>query len=443
MSMSGKTKRAAFACTECGSEQPRWMGQCPSCGSWSTIVEKGGNAKAGRDSLQKLSDVDGLQANRHATGIGELDRVLGGGLVPGSLTLLAGEPGIGKSTLALQLAAGMGSVLYAAGEESPAQIKLRANRLGVAGDRILVTTSPAVETILKQVEAEKPALVIVDSIQTVRVEDPSVTPGAVNQIREAAARCMRAAKGLGIPILLVGHVTKSGDIAGPMLLEHLVDTVLVLETDTSGSYRLLRTTKNRFGATDDVGLFAMSETGMREVTNPSEILLPSHLAPAPGSAITVSMEGRRPLVLELQALTMPTAYGLPRRLATGIDPNRLALLLAVLERRGRTMVSKDDVYLNSAGGFRLKETAVDLATIAAVASALRDQPLPAGAVFVGEVGLGGEVRPVGRLEPRLREAAALGFKAAWTPKQKVEVPAGMKIRAVSTIDELLEALFPS
>lgn len=435
--------KQSFACTECGCEQPRWVGQCPSCGSWSTIVEKGAAARAMGEGPRPLADVDGLQADRRATGIGELDRVLGGGIVPGSLTLLAGEPGIGKSTLALQLAARAGAVLYAAGEESPAQIKLRADRLGVAGDRILVTTAPAVETILKQVEAAKPSLAIVDSIQTVRVEDPSVTPGAVNQIRESAARCMRCAKSLGIPIVLVGHVTKSGDIAGPMLLEHLVDAVLVLETDTSGSYRLLRSTKNRFGSTDEVGLFAMSEAGMREVTNPSEILLPAHQAPAPGSAITVSMEGRRPLVLELQALTMPTAYGIPRRLSTGIDPNRLALLLAVLERRGRTVVSKDDVYLNSAGGFRLKETAVDLAAVAAVASALRDQPLPAGAVFLGEVGLGGEVRPVGRLEPRLREAAALGFKTAWTPPQKAETPSGLAVRKVETIEELLEALFPA
>lgn len=437
-----RSKRAAFACTECGSEQPQWVGRCPSCGSWSTIVEKKAAARAGSGGLKALSEVDGLQADRKPTGIGELDRVLGGGIVPGSLTLLAGEPGIGKSTLALQLAAGAGTVLYAAGEESPAQIKLRADRLRVAGERILVSTEPTVEGILKQVETERPSLAIVDSIQTVRVEDPSVTPGAVNQIREAAARCMRAAKGLGVPIVLVGHVTKSGDIAGPMLLEHLVDAVLVLETDTSGSYRLLRSTKNRFGSTDEVGLFAMSEAGMREVTNPSEILLPAHKAPAPGSAVTVSMEGRRPLVLELQALTMPTAYGIPRRLATGIDANRLALLLAVLERRGATVVSKDDVYLNSAGGFRLKETAVDLAAVAAVASALRDQPLPAGAVFLGEVGLGGEVRPVGRLEPRLREAAALGFKTAWTPRQNVEAPAGIAVRAIESVADLLQAVFP-
>lgn len=433
---AAKHKSPAFACGECGSPQPQWVGQCPSCGSWGSIAEIGGATKS-RGALQRLCDVDGLAADRRVTQIGELDRVLGGGVVPGSLILLAGEPGIGKSTLALQMTRAFGNVLYAAGEESPAQIKLRADRLGVQGEHVLVTTSPDVETILAQVKSEQPDLVIIDSIQTVRVEDPQITNGVVNQIREATARCMRVAKESGIPFILVGHVTKTGDVAGPMLLEHLVDAVLVLETDTSGSYRLLRGTKNRFGTTDEVGLFAMSETGMREIVNPSEILLPAHQTPNAGSAITVSMEGRRPLVLELQALTIPSAYGLPRRLATGVDPNRLSMLLAVLERRGRILVSKDDVYLNSAGGFRLKETAVDLAMVAAVASALRDKPLPVGSIFIGEVGLGGEVRPVGRVEPRLREAAALGFRIAWTPEQRAEAPAGMIVRTVQTIEELL------
>lgn len=431
-------KSPAFACSECGSAQPQWLGQCPSCGAWGTIEERG--SSTARSSSIRLADVDALQADRRASGIGELDRVLGGGLVRGSVVLLAGEPGIGKSTLALQLCRGFTNVLYAAGEESPAQVKLRADRINADATRITITTDAAVEHIVAEIERARPDLVVVDSIQTMRVESPSAGTGAVNQIREATAILLRAAKKLGIPTIIIGHVTKSGDIAGPMLLEHLVDAVLILEQDTSGAYRMLRGMKNRFGSTDEVGLFAMDETGMREIANPSEILLPGGTVTAPGSAVVSSMEGRRPLIVELQALTVSTAFGLPRRVSTGIDPNRLAMLLAVLERRGGILISRDDVYVNSAGGFRLKETAVDLGVIAAVASAVRDRPLPEATIFCGEVGLGGEVRPAGRLEQRLREAGALGFRHAFIPQQKVETPQGITTKIVRTIGEMLSSL---
>jgi DNA repair protein RadA/Sms len=427
----------SFVCADCGTVFPQWVGKCSSCGAWGTIEEKGVGRKA--SASRTLQDVDGLDAARVPTGNGELDRVLGGGIVRGAVVLLSGEPGIGKSTVALQITPAFASTLYAAGEESPAQIRLRADRLGIDPSRVTVTTEPTAEAIAAEAERMRPSLLIVDSIQTVRVES-ALTTGAVNQIREAAAIILRAAKKMAIPAIVIGHVTKTGDIAGPMLLEHLVDVVLMLEQDASGAYRLLRGTKNRFGATDEVGLFAMTETGLREIANPSEILLPSGAASIPGSAVTASMEGRRPLLVELQALTVSTAFGLPRRLSTGIDPNRLGMLLAVIERRGGVLVSKDDVYLNSAGGFRLKEPAVDLAVIAAVASAVRDRAVPRDAVFCGEVGLGGEVRPVPRLDSRLREAAKLGFRKAFAPVQTLEAPGGLEVITVGRIEDLLCAL---
>lgn len=370
----------------------------------------------------------------------ELDRVLGGGIVKGSVILLAGEPGIGKSTLALQLASVFEKTVYAAGEESPAQIKLRADRLKIDTSKITVIPEGVVEHVVAEVEKNKPGVIIIDSIQTMRVESPSASPGPVNQLREATAIILRTAKSLNIPALIIGHITKTGDVAGPMMLEHLVDVVLFLEQDTSGSYRTLRGMKNRFGATDDVGIFAMTENGMRDVTNPSELLLPGGPQSSPGSAAVASMEGRRPLVVELQALTVISTYPSPRRLTTGVDPNRLAMLLAVLERRGGIVVSKDDVYLNSAGGFRLKETAADLGIIAAVSSAVRNRSAGASTLFCGEVGLGGEVRAVGRIDNRIREASALGFKKAFIPHQKTDSVQGMEIVPIKNIEELLAAI---
>lgn len=429
-------KTPQFVCAACGAAQSQWLGQCPSCNEWGTIEEKS-TKRGGKSASVRLSDVDAILADRVPTKINEFDRVLGGGIVKGSVILLAGEPGIGKSTLALQTAVCFKKTLYVAGEESAAQIKLRADRLQIDTTRIMVTADGIVESLVAETEREKPDLIIVDSIQTMRVESPTAGMGAVNQIREATAIILRTAKSLGIPAVIVGHVTKSGDVAGPMLLEHLVDVVLFLEQDTSGSFRMLRGMKNRFGATDDVGLFAMSETGMRDVSNPSELLLPGGPATGPGSAAVASMEGRRPLVIELQALTVPTTFGNPRRLSTGVDPNRLAMLLAVLERRGGIIVSADDVYLNSAGGFRLKETAIDLGIIAAVASAARDRALSPATLFCGEVGLGGEIRAVSRIDARLKEAAVLGFKKAFIPRQKTDNVSGMDLIPVGTIEELL------
>lgn len=428
--------KTSFACSACGAAQAQWLGQCPSCGEWGTIEEK--SAVRRSNAAIRLSDVDALMADRVSCGIAEFDRVLGGGIVKGSVILFSGEPGIGKSTLTLQATAPFSRTLYCAGEESPAQVKLRADRIGIDTTRIIVASDATAEALIADIEKVKPDLIVVDSIQTMRVESPSAGMGAVNQIREATVIILRAAKTLGIPALIIGHVTKTGDIAGPMLLEHLVDVVLLMEQDTSGTFRTLRGMKNRFGATDDVGLFAMSEKGLRDIANPSELLLPGGPASACGTAAVASFEGRRPLIVELQALTVPTSFGTPRRLATGIDPNRLAMLLAVLERRGGVKVSDDDVYLNSAGGFRLRETAVDLGIVAAVASASRNTVQPLGTLYCGEVGLGGEVRPVSRIETRLKEAAALGFSRAVIPDQKVEHVSGVDVVKISTIAEMLK-----
>lgn len=425
---------SAYVCTECGVEQPRWFGRCPSCGAWSSIVEPK-EAAAATGSVT-LAEVDPLAADRVSTGSPEFDRVLGGGLVKGAVVLLSGDPGIGKSTLALQTTRAFKRTLYSAGEESAAQIKLRAERLGVGGEGVIVSEAVTVEGIAAAVDRAQPEFLVVDSIQTVQVEANGGT-GVVNQIREATARILRLVKQRNLPALIIGHVTKSGDVAGPMLLEHLVDVVALLEPDLSGGFRLLRGLKNRFGATDEVGLFQMTESGMKDMADPSSFLMPTGRRPQAGSAIVASLEGRRPLLVELQALTIPTAYGLPRRVSTGIDANRLALLLAVLERRGGVETNKDDVYLNSAGGMRLKETAVDLGVIAAVASAARNRALPPDLFFCGEVGLGGEVRPVGRIEARLKEAATLGFARAVVPKQKIENRFGLELEPTAEIKEML------
>ncbi|OIO32365.1 MAG: DNA repair protein RadA [Candidatus Hydrogenedentes bacterium CG1_02_42_14] len=427
-------KSKSYACSECGASQPQWLGRCPSCGAWGSIAKEETSGRGKRS--VRLDQVEPEEAGRIRTGISELDRVFGGGLVKGSINLLAGDPGIGKSTLALQMSSAFDSVLYAAGEESPSQIRLRADRLGIDSKRIKVTTETLVEKIVAEAKELMPSLLVIDSIQTARVET-SNSVGAVNQIREAAAYLLHSLKEPRIPAILVGHVTKSGDIAGPMLLEHLVDVVLLLESDTSGAYRLLRGLKNRFGSVDEVGLFAMGEDGMREITNPSELLLPTRTDLVPGSAVVASLEGRRPLLIELQALTVPTAFGTPRRLSTGIEQNRLSMLLAVLERRGGIQVGNSDVYLNSAGGFRLKEPAVDLGVEMAVASAVLDLPVPEHAIFIGEVGLGGEIRPVGKIESRLKEAAKLGFKSAFIPEQKIDSVSEISLRKVKHISEAL------
>ncbi len=421
-----------FACTECGAQSPRWLGRCPSCGGWSTLVEevRGGVGEHAASAAPlglvgdgngpiALGDVVAVEVPRIGTGLGELDRVLGGGLVPGSVVLLGGEPGIGKSTLALQLAAEVQRagrpVLYVTGEESPQQIRLRAQRLPEVPADLLLLAETRVEALAEPWQKIDPALVVVDSIQTLRTDRVESAAGSVAQVRECAALLAAAAKASGAALCLIGHVTKEGALAGPRVLEHLVDAVLTFEGDRGHPYRILRAAKNRFGSTEELGVFTMSERGLDAVANPSELFLSERRAGAPGSCITPMLEGTRPLLLEIQALLAPAGYGTARRTALGFDDGRLALLLAVLERRGGVDVLGCDVYLNVTGGVRIAEPAADLAVVLALASSRLDLALPADVVALGEVGLGGELRRVGRLEPRLAEAARLGFRRALIP----------------------------
>ena len=434
-----------YVCQVCAESFLRWEGQCRACGAWNTLVEtlvrepahtrpaaagSAGDAAAPTP-LRGLAEPELV---RRTTGIGELDRVLGGGLVPGSLVLLGGEPGVGKSTLVLSAAAGIATaeggspvartgnwapVLYASGEESAGQLRLRASRLGLtdgpAGDAILVLAETDVERILERAMTVHPVVLVVDSIQTVSLDALDGPPGSVGQVRESALRLLQYAKGEGIPVVLVGHVTKDGGLAGPKTLEHLVDAVLTLEGERGGGMRLLRSTKNRFGSTEEVGVFAMGEDGLREVADPARAFLAGDGPAAPGSAIAATLEGSRPLLVEVQALVAPAAYGMPRRTATGIDQNRLALLLAVLARRAGIALASHDVYASVAGGLAIEEPALDLPLALALASSLRDRPVLPGTVAAGEIGLLGELRPVSGLVRRLREAERLGFERAIVP----------------------------
>ncbi len=434
-----------YVCQVCAESFLRWEGQCRACGAWNTLVEtlvrepaharpaaagSAGDAAAPTP-LRGLAEPELV---RRTTGIGELDRVLGGGLVPGSLVLLGGEPGVGKSTLVLSAAAGIATaeggspvartgnwapVLYASGEESAGQLRLRASRLGLtdgpAGDAILVLAETDVERILERAMTVHPVVLVVDSIQTVSLDALDGPPGSVGQVRESALRLLQYAKGEGIPVVLVGHVTKDGGLAGPKTLEHLVDAVLTLEGERGGGMRLLRATKNRFGSTEEVGVFAMGEDGLREVADPARAFLAGDGPAAPGSAIAATLEGSRPLLVEVQALVAPAAYGMPRRTATGIDQNRLALLLAVLARRAGIALASHDVYASVAGGLAIEEPALDLPLALALASSLRDRPVLPGTVAAGEIGLLGELRPVSGLVRRLREAERLGFERAIVP----------------------------
>lgn len=428
--------RSHYACTSCGAQSPRWVGRCPDCGAWSSMVEEP-DAPARSAGLPRaalgapsgaipLRHVSSEARPRLASALPELDRVLGGGLVPGSAVLLGGEPGIGKSTLALQVAAAAthgASILYVSGEESPEQIRLRAARLATLPEALLVLAETRVEAIADAWRAHAPALVLVDSIQTVQSERVDSAPGSVAQVRESAAELIALAKQTGAVLILVGHVTKEGLLAGPRVLEHLVDVVLAFEGDRGHAFRLLRATKNRFGSTLEVGVFSMGERGLAGVDNPSELFLAERRGEAPGSCVTAVLEGTRPLLLEVQALVAPAGYGTARRTAIGFDDGRLALLLAVLARRGGIDVLGMDVYLNVTGGMRIGEPAADLAVVLALASSRLDLPLPAGAVAIGEVGLGGEVRRVGRLDARVQEAARLGFTRALVPRGSRELRA--------------------
>jgi DNA repair protein RadA/Sms len=453
-----KTARSVFVCQECGAQSPKWLGRCVECGAWNSLVEERpeqaaaptvGNryAQLGAGGLSKLyADVELADAVRLSSGITEFDRVLGGGIVPGSLVLLGGEPGIGKSTLLLQAAAHfahqVGPVLYASGEESEHQIKSRGDRLGVGAAPLYLLSETCIERILEEIARLKPALVIIDSVQTVFSIKFQSAPGSIGQVREAATQFLFAAKGQNIPTILVGHVTKDGSLAGPKVLEHVVDTVLYFEGERHHSHRVVRAVKNRFGAVSELGVFEMTGAGLRPVPNPSRLFLSERASGTPGSAVLCCVEGSRPILVEVQALVSTSTYGNARRMAIGIDQNRVALLLAVLEKRAGLSLAGDDVYVNIAGGMTVEEPAADLSVVAAVASSVRNRGLaPATAVF-GEVGLSGEIRGIPQATLRIREAAQMGFTRVVMPSGNIDPgeSGGCDIVGVRTVGEALDAL---
>ncbi|BAC90347.1 DNA repair protein RadA [Gloeobacter violaceus] len=445
--------RSQFTCTECGYENVRWLGRCPGCDAWNSFVEetvsptpaahRSPTPAAPRPrAAVALDAIDQSQHSRVPSGFGELDRVLGGGVVPGSLVLIGGDPGIGKSTLLLQTACRLSqaqTVLYVAAEESAQQVKLRAERLGVAAPGLFLLAETELEAVLSELESLKPGIAVVDSIQAVYLGALTAAAGSVSQVRECTASLMRLAKRTRITLFIVGHVTKEGSLAGPKVLEHLVDTVLYFEGDRFQSHRLLRSVKNRFGATHEIGVFEMGERGLAEVENPSELFLTSRDEPAPGTATIVACEGTRPLVVELQALVSPTSYGSPRRTATGIEYNRFLQILAVLEKRVGIPLSKLDAYVASVGGLDVSEPAADLGVAVAVAASFRDRIVDPHTVLLGEVGLGGQVRPVSQLELRLKEAFKLGYRRAIVPRGSAIAAPGMEIVPVSRVVEALVA----
>ncbi|MBQ3471306.1 MAG: DNA repair protein RadA [Clostridia bacterium] len=452
--------KTTYICRECGYKSPKWLGKCPSCGSWNTMDEtlvtpekKTSATKAlVRENTaparmpKKIGEVKAGFETRYKTGLKELDRVLGGGIVKGSLILVGGDPGIGKSTLLLQICQRVGEdnkILYVSGEESEGQIKIRAERLGVTTENLYLVTETDVELILESINELKPDIVIIDSIQTMTHEAISSAAGSVPQVREATNAFMRTAKANGIAMFIVGHVTKEGAIAGPRVLEHMVDCVLYFEGDRQLTFRILRAVKNRFGSTNEIGVFEMLDSGLREVENPSMMLLEGRNTDISGSAIVCAMEGSRSVLAEVQALVTPTGFGNPRRMANGIDLYRSMMLIAILEKRARMNLSNSDVDINVAGGLKIDETAVDLGVCAAIATSQADIALPADMVFIGEVGLGGELRGVSQLEKRLNEAAKLGFKSAFVPKQSlrsVKVPDGFAAYGIRTLSEMINML---
>ena len=444
-----------YVCQECGRISARQLGRCPTCGAWDSMIEevvaepassgkKGASSLAVFSKVQNLNEIESGGEERWPLDMQEFARVLGGGMVPGSIVLLGGDPGIGKSTLMLQIAIELARdsrVLYASGEESARQIKMRAQRLGNSAEHLYLVTETNLDAILAHVEQVKPALLVVDSIQTVYLEGMSSSAGSVSQVRECASRLRELAKSSGMAIFLIGHVTKEGVIAGPRVLEHIVDTVLQLEGDRFQSYRLLRSMKNRFGPTSEVGVFEMREQGMAEVSNPSEVFLAERMTNAPGSSIAVTMEGTRPILVELQGLTSPTSFGNPRRTPNGLDFNRLLLIAAVLTRRVGINLSNQDIFLNVVGGLTIEEPAADLAAAVAIASSQRDLPVRADLVLIGEVGLSGELRWVSHMEIRLREAAKLGFKAAVIPQRlraSQNLPDGVEILEARSLSQAIK-----
>ena len=437
-------EKTVFLCGECGYESPRWMGKCPACGAWNTMVEEAVVSVRDpqqRGSVQRLSDVSAMHAARVSTGMSELDRVTGGGLLAGMVVLLGGDPGIGKSTLLMQAAdclAGKGAVLYVSGEESAAQLKLRADRLQVQNDMLLLCDT-SLEHALEQARAQKADFLIVDSIQTMCTDESESAPGSVSQVRAATAALTRFAKENGTAVLIVGHVTKDGAIAGPRVLEHIVDTVLYFEGDRHAGLRLLRAVKNRFGSTNEIGVFEMGEQGMRQVLDPSRLFLSGENAT--GCAVTCAIEGSRPMLAEVQSLLIETSFGSPRRTAAGIDGGRLSLLLAVLEKRARLKLSDKDVYVNVVGNLRLEERGADLAVALCIASALADKALPPHTAAIGELGLTGELRGAAQMETRLRECLRLGYTHVLLPKHaRVTKMGGLTLVPVATIAEAVETI---
>jgi DNA repair protein RadA/Sms len=453
-----KTPKAVFVCQECGAQAPKWMGRCNECGAWNSLVEErvadaapattGGSSRYAQfsttSSAKLYAEVETAQGVRLSTGIDEFDRVLGGGVVPGSLVLLGGEPGIGKSTLLLQAAAHfareIGPVLYASGEESEHQIKSRGDRLGVGAAPLYLLSETCIERILEEIARLKPALVVIDSVQTVWSNRFQSAPGSIGQVREAATQFLFAAKGQNIPTVLVGHVTKDGNIAGPKVLEHVVDTVLYFEGERHHAHRVVRAVKNRFGAVSELGVFEMTGTGLRAVPNPSKLFLSERASGTPGSAVLCCVEGSRPILVEVQALVSTSTYGNARRMAIGIDQNRLSLLLAVLEKRAGLSLAGDDVYVNIAGGMTIDEPAADLSVVAAVASSVRNRGLAPSTALFGEVGLSGEIRGIPQAALRVREAVQMGFTRIVVPAANIESVKDSPVVGVRTVGEALDEL---
>ena len=448
--------KSIYTCTECGGTSPKWLGKCPSCNAWNTLVEgveegpsKNRYTPAARGLIASqpvatLSQIEATDVDRQSTGVDELDRVLGGGIVAGGVVLIGGDPGIGKSTLLLQALDSLSRnmrTLYVTGEESGAQVAMRSRRLGLGASMVRVLAEIQLEKISAAIEAEQPAVCVIDSIQTVYSDQLSSAPGSVAQVRECAAQLTRIAKSTGITIILVGHVTKDGALAGPRVLEHIVDTVLYFEGDTHSSFRLVRAIKNRFGAVNEIGVFAMTEKGLKGVANPSAIFLSTHGDPVAGSCVLVTLEGTRPLLVEIQAL-VDSGGASPRRLSVGIDRDRLAMMLAVLHRHAGIVANDQDVFVNAVGGVRISEPAADLAVMLAIQSSLRGKPLPRGFVAFGEVGLAGEVRPAPHGQERLKEAAKLGFSVAVVPKANAPKRPidGLTIHPVGRIDEAMDVV---
>ena len=447
--------KTIFVCSECGNESSKWLGKCPACNSWNTFYEQkivetkaGGHKDLAKseNKPQKLNSYEAKETLRTSTGFGELDRVLGGGLVKGSLVLLGGEPGIGKSTLILQICdkvKGEGKVLYVSGEESAEQIKMRADRLGIHNDDILFLGETDIDVVNQAIIEVNPKLVIIDSIQTMYSEEISAAAGSVSQVREITSQVMRVCKSRAITTIIIGHVTKEGNIAGPRVLEHMVDTVLYLEGERYFSYRVLRGVKNRFGSTNEIGMFEMNEEGMCEITNPSDILISEREDNPAGSCIVSSIEGTRAILIELQALTTQSIFGFPKRTANGTDYNRLALLIAVLEKRAGIMLGSQDIYLNLVGGIRVNEPSIDLGMMMAVVSSFKNVAIPKDMVIIGEVGLTGEVRRINLIDKRLKEAEKLGFKSCIIPesnKKDLKETYKLDIISVSNINEAMKKI---